>query len=259
MSLKIKIPTLSHKTRQGWGTLILLFLVAFSWTSLYAEEEPAVVSYDLSVKIEPAEGRIAVHAVVGVPVETDAKTLRFGLHETFAVRKLTVSGRKANFTFQTTQASPLSPATRSLDVTLPASLPAGTVQIGMEYGGRLEQIPEFGTFPDQKKALDDQINARMVELANYSSWYPEFGVYGHPIATTMEVSLPKGWIAICSGKNIGESEIDGRSITRWSSSEDVDILITAAPNYKRRAIPVPDGIFLRGRTIYRRFLSASNS
>jgi len=241
MLMKIKIPSLSNKTRQGWGTQILPFFIALFWTSLWAQEKPAAVSYDLKVQIEPKQGSIDVRATVGVPVETAAKTLRFGLHETFAVKKLTVNGRKANFRFQTTQASPLSPATRSLDVILPASLPAGRVQISMEYGGRLEQIPEFGTFPDQKKALDDQINAHMVELANYSSWYPEFGVYGHPISTTMEVSLPKGWIAICSGKKVWEREVDARSITRWSSAEDVDILITAAPNYKRKVVPVPDG------------------
>ena len=30
-------------------------------------------------------------------------------------------------------------------------------------------------------------------------------------------------------------------MTGWSSAQDTDILITAAPNYKRKVIPIPDG------------------
>ena len=30
-------------------------------------------------------------------------------------------------------------------------------------------------------------------------------------------------------------------MTRWSSAQDTDILITAVPNYKRKVITVPDG------------------
>ncbi len=241
MNRKVKIPTLSHKTRQGWGTPFLLILVALSCTFSLGKEKSGTVSYDLKVKIEPELGSIAVRGIIGMPVEVGAKTLQFGLHETFEIKKLAVNGRKAQFSFQTSEKNPFSPATRNVVVTLPASVPAGEVQIALQYGGRLKEIPEFGTYPDQKQALDDQINPRMVELANYSTWYPAFGVYGHPIATTMEVSLPKGWIAICSGKKVDEKESGSRSITRWSSPQDTDILITAAPNYKRKAIPLASG------------------
>jgi hypothetical protein len=89
--------------------------------------------------------------------------------------------------------------------------------------------------------MDDQINSRLVELANYSSWYPQFFVYGRPIETKLEVSLPKGWLAICSGKKLDEQEKDGRTVTRWSSVLDTDILITAAPNFKGKVIPLADG------------------
>ena len=229
------------KTRQSWGTEILFATIVLSGALVCGQEKASPISYDLKVQIEPTRGNIAVHAMVGVPVEPGAETLRFGLHETFEVKKFSVNGRKANFTFEPAEPSPIFPATRNVVVNLPSSLPAGEVRLEMEYGGRLEQIPEFGTFPDQKVALDDQINARMVELANYSSWYPQFGVNEHPIATTMEVSLPKEWTAICSGKKLDERRKRGGAVSRWSSAQDTDILITAAPNYKRKIIPLATG------------------
>jgi hypothetical protein len=241
---RVKIPTLPQTTRQGWGTPGVLFLlivvVAFN-LSLSAEQKPASVSYDLKVSIEPSQGSIDVHGIVAVPLETEAKTLQFGLHETFAIKKLLVNGRRAQFSFQPGDPSPIFPAAKKVSVNLPASVAPGKVQLKIEYSGRLKDIPEFGTLEDQKQAMDDQINARLVELANYSAWYPQFRVYGHPIETSLEVSLPKGWTAICSGKKVDELEKNGRSITRWSSPQDVDIVITAAPNYKRKVIPVSDG------------------
>lgn len=227
--------------RQLRGTRLLFVLVTLLCMLSWAQENPSAVSYDLQVKIEPKQGSISVRGILGVPVEPGAKTLQFGLHETLEVKKLTVNGHKAHFVFQPAAPSPIFPATRNVIVTLPSSLRAATVQIALEYAGHLKDIPEFGTYPDQKQALDDQINARMVELANYSSWYPEFGTYGHPIETTMEVSLPKGWIAICSGKKVEQKERGGRSISRWSSPRDTDILITAAPDYKLKAIPLSTG------------------
>jgi len=206
-----------------------------------AQQEPVPVSYDLKVTIEPNLGTMAVGGNIGVPVEGGAKTLQFGLHETFAIKKLMVNHRRATFSFQPGDPSLIFPATKKVLVNLPASVPAEMIQLEIEYEGRLKDIPEFGTHPDQKQALDDQINSRLVELANYSVWYPQFFVYGHPIATKLEVSLPKGWIAICSGRRLEEREKDGRAVTRWSSAHDTDILITAAPNYKRKVIPVPDG------------------
>jgi aminopeptidase N len=107
--------------------------------------------------------------------------------------------------------------------------------VHLAYGGRLKNIPEFGTFPDQKQALDDQINSRLVELANYSSWYPQFFVMGSPLAVNLELSLPQAWTAVCSGRKLDEHVEDGRAITRWSSPNDTDILIAAAPNYKRKS------------------------
>lgn len=241
---KVKIPTLSQKSRPGWGTreVFLLFSIFLAFNLvLLAEQGPVPVSYDLKVTIQPAEGKIEVHGDIGVPVDAGSKTLQFELHETFAITKLLVNHRPAKFSFQPGDPTSFYPATRKVLVRLPASTAAGKIQVEVEYGGKLKEIPEFNTFPDQKKAMDDQINSRLVELANYSSWYPQFFVFGRPIDTALEISLPKGWLAICSGKKLDEREYDGRTVTRWSSAQDDDILITAAPNYKSAVIPLADG------------------
>ncbi|HXJ90961.1 MAG TPA: hypothetical protein VMS18_29405 [Candidatus Binatia bacterium] len=242
MLLETKIPT-SGKIGQKWCTLgFAFFLILFLVSGMApAEEKPIPVSYDLKVTIEPSQGSIAVHGNIRVPVGEEATTLQFGLHETFAITKLLVNGRSAKFSFQPGDGGPIFPATRKVTVSLPSHVPAGAFQVEIEYGGRLREIPEFGTFPDQKQAMDDQINSRLVELANYSSWYPQFFVYGRPIEIALEVSLPKTWIAICSGRKLDEREDGGRTVTRWSSAVDTDILITAAPNFKGKVIPLADG------------------
>jgi hypothetical protein len=180
----------------------LLFLIVLaSGIAALAQEKPLLVAYDLKVVIEPRPGTISVHGKIGVPVARDAKTLQFGLHETFAIRKLLINHGAVTFSFQPGDPNPIFPATKNVVVNLPASTQAGEVQLEIEYEGRLKDIPEFGTFPDQTQALDDQINSRLVELANYSVWYPKFFVYGRPIAATLEVSLPKGWIASVRERN----------------------------------------------------------
>jgi aminopeptidase N len=80
-----------------------------------------------------------------------------------------------------------------------------------------------------------------VELANYSSWYPQFFAFSYPLRIELEVSLPAGWKVVCSGKKLEEGVKAGRAVTRWSSPKDVDIVITAAPNYKEKSHHLPGG------------------
>jgi hypothetical protein len=108
-----------------------------------------------------------------------------------------------------------------------------------------EQLPgvitiRLGKCGGTELALDDQVNSRLVELANYSSWYPQFFVMGHPLEIKLQVSLPEGWVAICSGKKLEQRVEYGRSITRWSSPRDTDILIAASPNYKEKSTRLSD-------------------
>src|SRR5208337_2589333 len=216
--------------------LRVIFLVLGLSGFLVAEEKAMPVSYDLRVRIEPGPGDIAVQAKVEIPLKNpQGRDFKFGLHETFTVKQLLVNGKKASFSFQPAEPSPMTPAFRNVVVSLPPDVSPGKIRMDIEYEGRLKNIPEFGTSPDQKQAMDDQVNARMVELAGYSSWYPQF-VFGEPVQVQMELSLPQGWISICSGKKLDEQVKDGRVITRWFSARDLDPLIAASPNYKEKSV-----------------------
>lgn len=211
---------------------VVFLVLSFSGFSM-AQENSGLLSYDLKVRIEPAPGTIEVQAKVTIPLkDPQAREFKFGLHETFAVRQLKVNGKEAAFSFEPGELSPMTPAFRNVVVTLPADVPQGRIPLDIEYGGRLKSLPEFGASSGQEPAMDDQVNSRMVELACYSSWYPQF-VLGEPIEVRMEVSLPQGWIAICSGKKLDEQVAAGRVVTRWFSAKDLDPLIAAAPNYKK--------------------------
>jgi hypothetical protein len=196
--------------------------------------EKAAVSYDLKVGIKPDSGNIAVRGRLEIPLEDPAsREFRFGLHETFAIHKLLVDGKKAQFTLVPAEFSPMTPATTNIVVTLPQGVSSDKVGMEIEYSGRLADIPEFGAFPDQKKAMDDQINAHLVELASHSSWYPQFP-WGTPLQVQLALSLPRSWRAVCSGKKL-EEQVKGRhAITRWVSPRDIDILILAAPNFRKK-------------------------
>lgn len=225
------------KNAKKFTLLMIVILVS----GLALAEKTVPVSYDLKVIIEPDQGRIAVRGNIGVPIDPGSKTLQFGLHETFVITKLLVNGQRAKFYFKPGDPSPICPARKKVEVDVPRGLAAGKAQLEIEYSGKLKEIPEFGTFEGQKQAMDDQVNSRLVELANYSSWYPQFFVFGYPIDTTLAVSVPKGWLAICSGRKLDDQEEEGRTITQWSSARDTDILITAAPNYRGKVIPLGDG------------------
>ena len=249
MRIDLRIPSpdagrssLRSGSWQAWGIPILLLIVILLCVErLEGQSGPTPVSYELNVGIEPAQGSLQVAGTVDVPLsDVSAKTMSFALHETFAITKLVVNGQVASFRYQPIAATMLNAATRNVTVDLPPGA-AGKVHIEIKYAGRLKQLPEFGADPNAKFAMDDQINTRLVELANYSAWYPQFETMGRPIQSKLEVSLPKGWTPICSGAKIAEQEREERVVTRWASPRDIDIVIAAAPNYKKKLVSLPGG------------------
>ncbi|MGA3102493.1 MAG: M1 family aminopeptidase [Terracidiphilus sp.] len=199
---------------------------------LSAEDRLAPIAYDLKVNIEPVNGTIAVQGTVDMPSNAaTASTLKFNLHETMEITKLLIDGNAATFAYAPTEGSLPLPATRGVVVNLPVATPQRMIHMEIAYRGRLMVLPEFGASPDMRHSMDDQINARMVELAFYSSWFPQFA-FGQPVKSELTLSLPQNWISICSGKRTEDSIQTGRAITHWSSAKDVDIVILASPDYK---------------------------
>ena len=199
---------------------------------LSAEKKQNVLAYDLKVSVEPDNGTIAVQGQVDVPLnDTTASAMQFNLHETMEIKKLLINGKAATFAYTPAEGSYSLPASRGVVVNLPAAPSSSGVRMEIAYEGHFKVLPEFGASPDMRHSMDDQINSRMIELAAYSSWYPQFK-FGQPLKAKLTLSLPQNWISICSGKRIGDHQEAGRATTRWISSNDTDIVILASPDYR---------------------------
>jgi len=101
--------------------VLALFLLASS--GLLAQPQPQPIAYDLSVRIEPDAGSLAVQGSVEfIPENPAAETFQFDLHETLEIKKLVVNGKEATFTF----GSPVGPfplaASRGVIVAIPAGV-----------------------------------------------------------------------------------------------------------------------------------------
>ena len=213
----------------------LLLFLAIS-IRLNAEDTSSPVSYRLKVTIEPDAGSIAVQGSIDVPLQDPVVSqFRFNLHETLTIKKLLVNGKQATFADAPVESELPLAASRGVVVNLPAGVTDRRVHMEIEYGGRMKPLPEFNATPDWRHALDDQINSRMVELAGYSSWYPQFA-FGQPLKADLTLSLPEGWIAICSGQKLEDQVAGGRTLSRWSSPKDMDVVILGSPNYKKKSI-----------------------
>jgi hypothetical protein len=202
----------------------------------YAQQKASLLSYDLNVNIEPQAGTIAVQGSVEVPLEKpNALTFKFNLHESLSIKKLSVDGMEAPFEYTAMEGQLLLPASRGVIVNLPSGVSQSKIRVDIAYDGRMKVLPEFGASPDMRHSLDDQVNDRMVELAAYSSWYPQFA-FGRPLGAKVTLSLPQKWISICSGKKLDERIQGDRVVTHWSSPKDMDIVILASPSYKQKSI-----------------------
>ena len=201
---------------------------------LAGQEKATPVVYDLKARIEPAGELIFVRAKVDFELGTaTAPDFKFNLHETFQITKLVVNGKEAKFT-SVPNPSRITPTARAFSVALPETATGGRIQMEVEYEGTLKHLPEWGTPGDGPYFLDDQVNSRMVELAGYSSWHPQFD-FGGPVEARLELSLPQGWVSICSGVKTEERVRDGRVITKWYTPKDLDVLVAASPNYRKLA------------------------
>ncbi len=196
--------------------------------------EPVAIphQYDLSTTIEPEKGKIAVSAKVLLTLPRPGH-LSFDIHESFVIENFLINGRTVLYTLEPNVPQPLQPASKK--VTTNALEDSNHVVMSIEYHGHLTELPEWGTYENQKLALDDQINSKMVELASYSCWYPVFEP-GSTFSTTLEVSLPPTWKCVCSGRKRKESKTEKRVTTYWVSKNDWDIIIVASPEFVHESV-----------------------
>jgi hypothetical protein len=210
------------------GLLISLMVLLCS----HAEEITKPVSYQLKVQINPASGEIFVDGNIVIELKhLKQNDFSFDFHETFTIDELLIDGKPAKYSTEKKEPWPIQPAAKKVMVELPEKAAQRQIEMKIKYHGILKELPEFGASEDQELALDDQINARMVELASYSCWYPCF-VFGNKFDIDLEVSLPLGWKCACSGSEVESSKLDDRAISQWFSRNDTDIIIVASPHLK---------------------------
>jgi hypothetical protein len=210
--------------------LWMLFFISFLFA--YSREMAKPAFYHLKARIEPESGELSVEGKFRViPGEPPLKEFDFNLHGTFSIQELKVDGRPADFRTERNEPWIIIPSSNKIKVKIPELDDRKTIDVDIVYHGKLEDIPEFGTSEDQKWALDDQINPRMIELANYSCWYPQFS-FGIRFDIDLVLSLPDGWNCVCSGEKTAEWKEAGRTLSRWLSRNDTDIMIVGSPQLK---------------------------
>ena len=182
--------------------------------------------YTLRVTIEPEKGKIAVSGEISLVLSAGQPLISFDIHETFQINRLLINGNPVQYSVEHNESWPIIPASKKVTVKIPRGSPC---TMGIQYCGTLKELPEWGTYEGQELALDDQINTRMVELANYSCWYPLFGM-GNKFDIDLEVSLPLSWTCVCSGRKVETWQQD-RVMTCWTARNDWDIVIVASPQF----------------------------
>jgi hypothetical protein len=221
-----------HKMKPSGKCCFLWVLFFISFLFSFSTQLTKPSSYHLKVRIEPESGEISVegklYVILGDP---SRKKIDFNLHGTFSIRELKVDGRPAGFHTEKNEPWIIIPSSKKIMVEIPEVDDRKTIVVDIVYHGKLEDIPEFGASEDQKWALDDQINPRMIELANYSCWYPQFS-FGMRFAIDLVLSLPDGWNCVCSGEKIEEWKDGNRELSRWVSRNDTDIVIVGSPQLK---------------------------
>jgi hypothetical protein len=94
----------------------------------------------LTSALIPGGGNVAVHATIQVPLEGKrAHALQFALHETFAVKHVSINGQSATFSFQPAELNPINPATKNVSVRLPFNGQQDKVRMDIEYEGHLKE------------------------------------------------------------------------------------------------------------------------
>ena len=215
---------------------LLLWTVFFiSLLFSYSGELTRPTSYHLKVRIEPESEELSVQGRFRVVLGDQPQgEFHFNLHGTFSIQELKVEGSPAEFHTERNAPWAIIPSSKKVSVKIPGPENRKFIDVDIAYHGKLEDIPEFGTSEDQQWALDDQINPRMIELATYSCWYPQFS-FGVRFETDLVLSLPEGWNCVCSGEKVNEWKEMNRKLSRWVSRNDIDIVIVGSPQLKMRA------------------------
>lgn len=198
-----------------------------------------VLRYQLNTVLEPQTGRVSVAGEVIVGSDLfESRRLSFLLHETFEVSRLAVEGQNLDFESRLTDRIGTRPASRRFLISLPSDIRTNPLRLEFSYSGKLKVLPEFGTPEAQKLGfgLDDVVNAGRVELASYSSWYPQIVPYGVPFDFELKLSTPSGWTIVANAEGTEHEITQDVLATRWNAQGVLDIVVVGSPQLSLTSI-----------------------
>jgi hypothetical protein len=185
-------------------------IVAVLAMPLLGEENHRSLEYRLKVVIDPPAGKIECEAVVKHPPAS-----RFYLHKGLEIHRVVVDGNPASF-HREPSSEPL-PYTCGAAVVVDADVEN---ELLIEYSGSLSEVIN-GV---------NMVTPDLVELALYSSWYPQF--QGNNLFDfTLDADLPSGFTAVSNGVLEHRQDDENRSLTHWASfGPSFDIVLLASPH-----------------------------
>jgi hypothetical protein len=193
---------------------LLCSLLLILTSAVQASNNPG---YHLDVEIDPSAKMLRATArIIGAPASS------FYLNRHLVVREVLVDGTSTSFRTDDAAASlPFSPESALI---LVAAAPRRELLV--RYDGRLENLI-FGV---------NQIDPTLVELANYSTWYPILERIGCCFTYELEISLPRQFRVTTNGKLISSLSGQKRTKTSWRSFSAVgDIVLLASPKLQQVA------------------------
>jgi hypothetical protein len=216
------VPLAGHAARLArttFGTWLVLATAAPSALVPLSADAADAPAYDIALRLEPAQGTIDARVEITHPGSS-----AFRLARDLTIRRLVADGMPSRF-----EEGPAD-GDGAREVTLPGSPPGHLL---VEYGGQMRP----SSFPRLTSQVN-LVNAGLVELAGYVSWYPK--CHGSPAFTFhLVVDTPDAFAAVSNGRLIGKQPGQaGRGVSEWASYTPVsDIVLVSAPGLRLTVSP----------------------
>jgi hypothetical protein len=183
------------------------------------------IHHDLEVKLEPADGYLAVEDRIRLPqpVAAHESELTFTLN---AAMEPAIIDPPARLVAKDRLARGPASFTRYR-----VRLPKGAPGLTLRYQGRLTQrfANTAGSAPAEIPFAAGHIGPEGVYLSGASRWFPR--IDDGLVSFSLEVDLPTGWLAVSQGERSVRASRAGRSVVRWVERQPQDDIVLVANRF----------------------------
>ena len=196
------IPTGKTVSRLLLACAVVAILAMVPGTAAHA----ASAGQNLRVSIDPETGRLEGLAVTSLAPGRE-RIPDFSLNPRMKVHSVRLDDAKTDFTFRDGRLH-IATGARKRDL---------AVRIAIAYSGTFPDpvpTPRFGS-DNPGFGVEASITPRGVFLQAGSRWHPT--PQGPPLAVELEVDMPRGFLAVTSGRLLGHEDRAGRTVSRWKT------------------------------------------